>query len=254
MQHFFVPAETLARQPVTLTGEQARQVQRVLRMRPGEHVTLLDNRGAACEAVLLSYGKDEAHFQTLRRWQATGEPSIHITLYQAVLKGEHFIYALQKATEVGVSAFVPMICERNVVDDLDAIEGKRPRWQRILQEAAEQSGRGRIPTLAAPQLFADALSDRPAGSRVPADAALLRLIPWEEEHGVTLRDALVACNLRIVTRIQVYIGPEGGFSTAEIELARLHGVRPVSLGARILRAETAGVVAAAAILYEAGEI
>jgi 16S rRNA (uracil1498-N3)-methyltransferase len=254
MQHFFVPAEALTHQPVILTGEQARQVQRVLRMRPGEKLTLLDNLGAAYEAVLLGYGKDEARFQTLRRGQATGEPSLHITLCQAVLKGEHFAYALQKATEVGVSAFVPIICERNVVDDLDAIEGKRPRWQRILQEAAEQSGRGRIPTLAPAQLLADALAGEEAARAASGDGSVLRLIPWEEERGVTLRDALVTCNLRVVKRIQVFVGPEGGFSAAEVELARAHGVRPVSLGARILRAETAGVVAAAAILYEAGEI
>ncbi len=151
MHRFFVPPSAFDQQPVTLTGDQAQQIRRVLRLRLGERVTLLDGRGWAYEAILIALGEADVKFQVVRRREAGGEPQTHITLFQAVLKGERFGWALQKGTEVGINAFVPLVCERNVVDDLDAMEsaGKRERWERIIREAAEQCGRGRLPELGA---------------------------------------------------------------------------------------------------------
>lgn len=259
MHRFFVPPEAFERQPVTLTGDQAHQVRRVLRLRLGDRVTLLDGEGWAYEAALIALSEADAKFQLLRRWPAEGEPAVHITLYQAVLKGERFDWALQKGTEVGISAFVPLVCERNVVDDLDAIEGKRERWLRIIREAAEQSGRGRLPVLRPAVLFPQAIAASVAALPAPiaplsSKSQPLRLILWEQERGARLRDLLRSCNLTSDARIEVLVGPEGGFTAQEIDLARRHGVQPITLGPRILRAETAGVVAAALILYEAGEI
>jgi len=252
MHRFFVSPGALKAQPVTLTGDQAHQIRRVLRMRLGDRAILLDNVGWAYEAVLVAVNEGEVKFQTVRRWAAGGEPRTRIVLFQAVLKRDRFAWTLQKGAEVGVSLFVPTICERNVVDDLDAIEAKRDRWERIIQEAAEQSGRARLPELAPPLLFAQAVQP---GS-VPSDPAnpLLRLIPWEEERSTRLRDALAGCNFTQGACIQVYVGPEGGFTAAEVKLAQRYGIQPVTLGDRILRAETAGIVTATAILYEAGEI
>ena len=261
MDRFFVSPAALGTQPVVLTGEQAHQVRRVLRLRPGERVTLLDNLGSAYEAVLLDYDREEARFRIEGQQPATGEPATHLTLFQAALKGERFEWALQKGTEIGVSRFVPVICERNVVDSRRAVDGKRERWQRIIQEAAEQSGRARLPELAPSVRFADAVrcgtvSEGLAGGM----RACVRLIPWEGSYdeagrqGRSLRETLAGCNLRVGIRIEVFIGPEGGFAQAEIELARNHGIVPVSLGPRILRAETAGVVAAATVMYEVGEV
>ncbi len=259
MHRFFVPAEAFERQPVTLTGDQAHQVRRVLRLRLGDRVTLLDGEGWAYEAALIALNETDAKFQLLRRWPAEGEPAVHITLYQAVLKGERFDWALQKGTEVGISAFVPLVCERNVVDDLDAIEGKRERWLRIIREAAEQSGRGRLPSLSPAMLFSQAAAASAVSlpmpmARLRSEIQPLRLIPWEQERHVRLRNVLRSCNLTSGARIEVLVGPEGGFTAQEVDLARRHGFQPVTLGPRILRAETAGVVAAALILYEAGEI
>jgi 16S rRNA (uracil1498-N3)-methyltransferase len=245
---FFVSPADFAQQPVVLTGEQAHQVRRVLRLRLGETVTLLDGRGAAGEAQLIALDERSAGFQVTHRWRMPREPGVHITLYQAALKGERFGWALQKGTEVGISRFVPVVCERNVVDDLDAVEDKRDRWQRIIQEAAEQSGRSYLPELSPAQFFNQAVQ---ASER--EEISTVRLIPWEGEREARLRDVLVTCNLTEQTRIQLFVGPEGGYSEGEIALARHHGIQPISLGPRILRAETAGVVAAAAILYQAGE-
>ncbi len=259
MHRFFVSPDALRAQPVILTGDQAHQVRRVLRLRLGDRVTLLDGQGWCYEAVLIALSETDARFQLLQRRPAEGEPAVHITLYQAVLKGERFDWALQKGTEVGISAFVPLVCERNVVDDLDAIESKRERWQRIIREAAEQSGRGRLPILSPAMLFSRAVATSAAAlsaqmARLSREPQPVRLIAWEQEQGARLRDVLQSCNLAPGARIEVLVGPEGGFTAQEIALARQHNVRPITLGPRILRAETAGVVAAALILYEAGEI
>jgi 16S rRNA (uracil1498-N3)-methyltransferase len=171
---------------------------------------------------------------------------VHITLYQAVLKGERFAWALQKGTEVGVSAFVPLITERSIIADLHVVDAKVERWQRIIQEAAEQCGRGKVPELRHGQMLRQAL-------KTPAWPGALRLIPWEGEHAVALSQVLRECNLNEGARIELFVGPEGGFSDAEIAWARSHHVRPISLGPRILRAETAGLAAAIGILYQCGE-
>jgi 16S rRNA (uracil1498-N3)-methyltransferase len=256
MHHFFVSPEVLARPLVTLTGDQARQVRQVLRMRLGEHATLLDNQGWAYEAILVEYGKADVTFQTVRRWAPVGEPRARITLFQAALKGERFAWALQKGTEIGVSRFVPVVCEHNVVHDLAAIAQKHDRWERIIQEAAEQSGRSRLPVLAPAQRFAEAVQPLPTPGEPPASATI-RLILWEGKSAdgvATLRTALDRRNLLPEMRIQLYVGPEGGFTGEEVRLAQCNGIKTVTLGPRTLRAETAGLVAATVILYETGEI
>ena len=108
MHRFFISPEAFTDQPVVLTGDQAHQIRRVLRLRLGERVTLLDGQGFAYEAILIALGETDARFQVVSRWRPSGEPGTHITLYQAVLKGDNFTWALQKGTEVGVSRFVPI--------------------------------------------------------------------------------------------------------------------------------------------------
>jgi len=255
MHRFFVSPEVFERQPVVLTGPQAHQVRRVLRMRLGERAVLLDGRGWACEGLLIAVNDADVRFQVLRRWQESGEPRTQITLLQAVLKGERFGWVLQKGTEVGVSAFMPVICERNVVDDMEAVDSssKRERWERIIQEAAEQSGRAFLPQLLPAQLFQQAAQPGSMPNKAGA-APPLRLMLWEGEQEASLNGALAGCNFASGARIQVLVGPEGGFTEEEVRLARSYGIRTITLGPRILRADTAGVVAAAIILHEAGEM
>ncbi len=250
MHRFFVSPQTLEARPVVLSGSQAHQIRHVLRLRPGDRVTLLDNGGLAYEAELVGYEGDRARFELLNVRAAPGDPGVHVTLYQSVLKGERFEWVLQKGTELGISRFVPLVCVRNVVEDHPAIARKRERWERIIQEAAEQCGRARLPELAPSCAFVEAL-------RRPEDALsvpLVRLIAWEGERVAGLRHVLAECNLRPGTRIQLFVGPEGGFTEDEVALAQEQSVCPVSLGPRILRAETAGLVAAAAIFYESGDM
>jgi 16S rRNA (uracil1498-N3)-methyltransferase len=246
MHRFFVSGALLAQDPVVLTGDIAHQMRRVLRLTPGDQVTLLDGEGWAHEAEVITITGKDARLKVLSRVEAPGEPHAQIILHQAVLKGERFEWALQKGTELGVSAFTPLVTERTIISDLQAVEGKRERWQRIIREAAEQCGRGRIPMLLPGQLLRSAVKG-------PVGGSTLRLIPWEGEKTLTLGGALRACNFSMEPRIELFVGPEGGFTDAEVDWAQRHGVKPVTLGPRVMRAETAGLVATAAIMYHSGE-
>ena len=153
---------------------------------------------------------------------------------------------MQKGTELGVSRFVPTICQRSVVSKVDDLAGKQARWERIIKEAAEQSRRGKLPRLEPVLSFETALKE--AGQAAQPNSLLI--MPWEEATGLTLKRVLAEAEPH---SIGVFIGPEGGFSAAEAALAREVGVRLVTLGPRILRAETAALAVCAAILYELEE-
>lgn len=245
---FFIPPEWLTDDAIAITGPQAHQIARVLRMRPGDHLVALDDRGWEFEVHLLAVQPELIRGEILSRRLATGEPHTHITLYQGLLKGDHFEFILQKGTELGIAEFVPLITARTVALDRDAPGKKHPRWQAIIQEAAEQSRRGRKPVLRAAIPFAQACQE-------VSRCAGLKLLPWEEEAQTGLRSILRAAAPAGAQRIvHLFVGPEGGFTRDEVDLAQGYGLQSITLGRRILRAETAGLVAAAAILYEHGDL
>ncbi len=243
MNRFFVEPEILAAGPeIALAGELAHQLSRVLRLGPGARIILLDGQGAEYEVELTAFGRqgkgETVTGRILAKHSAGGEPKLRVTLYQALLKGEKFDYVLQKGTEVGVAAFVPILTERVIG------QSARPeRWRKIIREAAEQSRRGLLPKLVdTPLAFSqalDQLKNRPQTA----------LMAWEEEPEYNLHQ--LPPN---VTELALFIGPEGGFSSAEAEQARAAGVQTITLGPRILRAETAGPIATALALYQAGDI
>jgi 16S rRNA (uracil1498-N3)-methyltransferase len=159
-----------------------------------------------------------------------------------LLKAQKFEWVLQKGTELGIAGFVPVLSSRSIIGSVqDVRDAKLERWQRIIAEAAEQSGRAVLPSLAGPMAF------KPACQAAAQQG--LALIPWEEERVYRLRQALDASP----KHISLLIGPEGGFAAEEVATAREAGVVPVTLGPRILRAETAGLAAATAILYALGD-
>ncbi|HEX2912382.1 MAG TPA: RsmE family RNA methyltransferase [Chloroflexia bacterium] len=243
MNRFFVEAEVLATAPeVTLSGDLAHQLTRVLRLEAGDYILLLDGQGHEYEVELQEFrrlGKTEtAQGHIVAERDAVGESRLRITLYMGLLKGEKFDYVLQKGTEVGIAAFVPLLSERCVG------QSARPeRWRKIIREAAEQSRRGLLPALEeTPVRFGAALERL-------KQTGMYALMAWEDEHARSLKELPSG-----LTELALLIGPEGGFSAAEAEQARNAGVQTVSLGPRILRAETAGPVAAALALYQAGDM
>jgi len=245
MHRFFVSPQVVSDGVVTLAGQMAHQITHVLRMAAGEHIIILDNSGWQMETELTYISPYRVVGHVIRRSLARGEPKIKVSLYQAMLKGNRLEFALQKGTEIGIIEYVPMITSRCVIANLDDVNSKLERWQRILREAAEQSRRGRLPTIEPAMLMTQACERaRQTGG--------LTLLPWEEEQAVSLKDVLTAAPMPFT--ISLLVGPEGGFSADEVSLAQSYGVRTISLGPRVLRAETAGLVAASAIFYESGDL
>ena len=177
-----------------------------------------------------------------------GEPNTRIVLFQAVLKGDRFEQVLQKGTELGVSKFVPVFSARSVPKDggLQRASTRSRRWRKVILEAAEQSRRARLPDLATPATFANACQD----------AEGLPMLAWEGEPATGIKALLnqIGPGGPVGGAVSIFTGPEGGFAEDEVEVARGAGVAPVSLGPRILRAETAPLVAVAAVMYRLGEL
>lgn len=249
MHRFFVSPECLRDGRVSLTGSLGRQLSRVLRLRPSDHIVLLDDSGWAYEVELDRVTRGLATGHIVGAWEPRTEPPARLVLYQALPKGRKFDWILQKGTELGVSTFVPLVTERCVRARGKRDEGhKLARWRRIVAEAAEQSGRAHLPRVLQVTPFAEACE------APPSDA--LALMASVGDEAVPLSKALrsledAAQHLR---EVRLYVGPEGGFAPGEVAMAREAGIVPVSLGPRILRTETAGLVALSAVLYALGDM
>ena len=231
-----------------LQGNMVRQLGRVLRMSPGDKVTLLDNSGKEFDVRLTSFGETTVEGEVLSVHQGPVEPPVKVALYQGVLKGEKFHWVLQKGTELGISAFIPLVCRRSVSRPKESWAASRyPRWLKIVTEAAEQSGRCVLPPILPPMAFQDACNGV-KGSTATS------IIPWERERTVGLRTVLGRLGSDGHPCVNIFIGPEGGFEDDEVSYARSCGVIPVSLGQGILRSETAGIATLAAVMYESGAL
>lgn len=241
-RRFFVPPEALRDEHVRLSDpDLARQLGRVLRLAPGDHVLLLDGLGMAAEVELTAIERDGVTGTVVRREAASGEPPVHLTLYLPLMRAERFEWAVQKGVELGARRLAPTHCARSL--PADRSDARRlERWRRIAREAAEQSCRGVLPEVGAVQSFEAAVE-----SAAGADLALLL---WEGQ-APHLRSVLRAYRGAWAGRaIHILSGPEGGITPDELTCARERGIIPVSLGARVLRAETAPIAATAMVLYE----
>lgn len=244
MHHFFLTHTPMTPgQPVDLTPL-AHQLRSVLRLTPGEIILLLDNAGSAYPTKILHLDKNKAQGNVLSREVAEGEPPVSLSLYLCALKADKFEWVLQKGVEIGVSRFVPVISSRTIVRPAEKISRKYERWQAIIREAAEQCGRGRLPTLADPLTWSAAITN-------PSD---LRLLPWEEADTLSLTLGGALAGADSPATCSLLIGPEGGIDPAEAVQAMQAGWLAVSLGPRILRAETAAITAAGLILHRLGDL
>jgi 16S rRNA (uracil1498-N3)-methyltransferase len=163
-----------------------------------------------------------------------------------LLKSARFEWILEKGTELGVAVFAPILCHRSMGGLKDAGAAKNQRWQRIIQEATEQCGRTIQPALLPIRTLKQALEEIPTGA--------LAIMPWEEAEGNSLRDVLAGVRMRVAgvvipQTILLFIGPEGGLTPEETALARQHGAQIVTLGQRILRAETAALASVANVMF-----
>lgn len=242
MHRFFIPQEWVNKKSVTLIDSVAHQLRTVLRMQPGRKIIVLDNSGYEHFVNLTRVGKNVVTGEIYDSRPVRGEPNLHLTLYQGTLKAQKFEWILQKGTELGIAEFVPVICERSVLSDVESVDKKSIRWERIIQEAAEQSGRGILPELRPAMMFRQACQ---RASQISG----LSLLAWEAEDKTDLKSTLVAVD-SIPKQVSLFIGSEGGFALDEVRLASGYQIIPIGLGKRIFRAETAGLVAGSAIFYQ----
>lgn len=236
LPRFFVPAGTLAGERVTVTGDPHHHLHSVLRLKAGAELLLLDGTGACCRGRLESIDRRVAMVAVLERWQER-ERCCRLQLLQALPKGDKFELVLQKGTELGVTAFQPLLSARTVSRPE---RGRLERWQRIAGEAARQSRRPIVPEV---------------GELLPLEGALarvtapLRLLLWEAGS----RPLSELLPPEAPGAVAVLIGPEGGLTAEEVALAAAAGFVPVHLGPRILRTETAGLAIAAIFQYRYGD-
>ena len=221
-----------------IRGEDVRHIRKVLRLAPGDSVTLCDGHGTDYDTVIRSISSDSVELGIRTSKLSESEPCTRITLYQCLPKSGKMEWIVQKGTELGVHSIVPVLSERCVVQPGERFEQRRVRYQRVAEEAAKQSRRGVIPQVGELIRIQDLAPQRDS----------LLLVCDEEERGMTLKQALRRGP--VPADIGILIGPEGGLERSETTLLAARGGVCVTLGRRILRTETAGLAVLAQILFE----
>lgn len=226
--------------------EDINHIIKVLRLGANNTIIVCDGAGNDYKSVIRGISKNEIVTEIEECIASSNEPSICVTLFQGIPKSDKMEYIIQKAVELGVNRIVPVVTKRTIVkiDSNTGGNNKVSRWQRIAYEAAKQCGRGVIPSVSEPLSFRQAIKEL---SRMD-----IRFMPYENETRNNLRETLEGIDGDSTAGI--IIGPEGGFSDDEAQLAVEEGVSTVTLGTRILRTETAGITALSILMYETGNI
>ena len=239
-RRFFVKPEAIHDEQVSLSDELVHHIGTVLRLSAGDELLILDGCGGHFLSCIENLSAGQGSARIIKQWSA-GEQSLPIRLVQSLPKGEKFDLILQKGCELGISRFSPVWSERSIpVMKQPRADKKRQRWQRIVAEAARQSRRPFLPVcdpvVSLEQTLAECRQE-------------LKLMLWEDES-LPLAERLPD---KAPADVAILVGPEGGFSQNEVDLARAAGFLPVSLGPRILRTETAGFAVTAILEYLYGD-
>ena len=242
MPHFYVPPENIQGKNFRITGEDVHYLSVVRRYVPGDKLKLFDGTGKTFIGVIETVSENEIAGQVVMSAEQE-KHGVNLQLFQAVPKGERFDWLVEKAAELGVTKVTPLLTERSVVKEISP--QKLERWQRLSKAASQQCGRNSLLEIGNPAGFSEVLDN----AAILANA--LNIIPWEAENTKTLSEVYKSGGK--ISRVNVYVGPEGGFSVKEIELAKKAGVIPVTLGKRILRSETAGLLSTILVLNQACE-
>ncbi len=226
---------------LTLEGDAARHVAKSLRMQAGDMLTVTDGSGTDYGCMIKSVTRDAVTLEVCYQQAAQSEPTCHVTIYQGVPKGQKMEDIIQKCTEIGVSRIVPVLTERSVSrPDSARADKKSQRYNRIALEAAQQSGRGVVPVIDEQCTLAQA---------VAADNAKKKIV-FYEGGGEHIADIVAPDD----TDVSIYIGPEGGFGSDEIDILTAAGAVRATLGPRILRTQTAPVAALTAVMLLTGNM
>jgi 16S rRNA (uracil1498-N3)-methyltransferase len=239
MIRLFLPPEQLTSKQIIITGDQARYLSLVLRVKPGDILTVFDGLGYQHTCKILQSHKKKVIAERTKKEPYSVESPISIILAQGIPKGDKMDLIIQKSTELGVRKIIPLITERSQIRYTQKID----RWRKIALSASQQCGRNKIPEIDEPTEFKEFLKQT---------RGELGIIFSEEEKDRNLKK--IMSTFRNTQQIILFIGPEGGFSREEVAIATEKGFITASLGPRILRTETAPITAISIIQYELGDI
>jgi 16S rRNA (uracil1498-N3)-methyltransferase len=245
MPRFFIESDKIKNNIAVIDGEDVKHIRRVLRLGVGDHLILFDNTGLEYHAVIIDVSPKELKVNILKTFLPKREPTIEVVLGQGLPRLPKMDIIVQKGTELGVSRILPFNSQRSIPRlTKEKTFKKVKRWQKIALEAAKQCGRNSTPYIALPVNFSEILTENFEDG--------LKLILWEEEKTLGLRHVLN--NNSNLKRFIVLVGPEGGFVETEIEDAQKKGFHVVSMGARILRTETASISILTIIQHRFGDL
>ena len=240
MPRFFT--ETIDENSAVISGDDAKHISKVLRMRIGESLTVCDCNGRDYDCVIEEVCEKQVNLKVKRSYLSESEPNIKVTLYQAMPKSDKMEFIVQKAVELGVSVIVPVQTKRCVSrPDAKSMEKKLERYNRIAFEAAKQSGRGIIPKVLPMLDFSQALEEMKNDEKA---------ILFYENSTSSFQKELQ----NQVKSLSIMVGSEGGFEEEEVAKALENGIASISLGKRILRCETAPIAALSVIMYQSGNM
>ena len=244
-EFFYTEPNNISQNSLRIKGEELKHLARVMRKKERDVIEVVDGKANLYTVVLTKISKQLAEGEIQKRTRYAGEPNFHLTLAQAIPKGNRFDLVVEKGTEIGVSAFIPLLCEHSVAADSSS---KLSRWQKIAIAAMKQSTRSILPEILLAQTIHDVIrkkgllklgliADNGEGAR-----SLSEVISDLKQKSSQLKSAIML------------IGPEGGFTAHEVKFAKNNGFFQFSLGIRRLRSETAGIVAAAILMELMGEL
>jgi len=245
MARFFVPKKNLRDNRGHIDGQELVHLRKVLRLVPGDPITIFDDSGWEHEAVIRALGAQQGELEILRSYQPERESPVQITLAVALTKGEKMDFIVEKATELGVQTIIPFVSSYSIprLDERKIVK-RSERWQKIALNAAKQCGRTRVPEISSVFEYRKLLDDAPPQT--------LKLIFWEKEQQRSLYQ--IREQRGDVEAVLIVIGQEGGFTAEEAQMAQRQSFEPVELGRRILHAETAAVTAMALVQFLWGDL
>jgi 16S rRNA (uracil1498-N3)-methyltransferase len=245
MRYFFIKQSEVESSTSIITGSDARHIQTVLRLKPGDKIGLFDGKGYEYEAKIVALSPGRVKVSIIKSFPSTSESPVHIIVAQAFLKERKMDSLVRQLTELGITKWVPFFAERSIPrPDKKNLSARTERWKKIAKESVKQCKRGRITEIGKTVSFEEVLNI--------GEVCDLKVVFWENESK-SINDMLPKSN-RQLNNIFALMGPEGGFTSQEIETARARGFVTAGLGPRILRSETATIAACVLLQYLFGDM
>jgi 16S rRNA (uracil1498-N3)-methyltransferase len=252
-RRFFASPDQIGDSTIMLSADESYHLARVLRMRPGDEAFVFDGDGREFRCKIAAITGDRARLEIIEALTNAVESPLSLTLAQSIAKAEKFDLIVQKATELGASRIVPLVSDRTEVRlSAEGAQKRLERWRRISLEALKQCGRRRLVHISAPLTLREFLNSG-GGLELASGAGFeVAVLAFSEKGGLPIGEALAGASNK--SAFVALIGPEGGWSSQELTLMERFGSKAVTLGPRLLRTETAAIVALALLQHELGDL